>query len=58
MNHKISETSVLKMTYWDDVKIPYSFLKAVLEGAVSGQAQLYAYGEEKCSVLSELTKYV
>ena len=38
----------------DDGHIPYNKLSAVLNEAVAGFAHLYAYGDSKCTLISQL----
>jgi hypothetical protein len=40
---------------WDDGYINYSALYTVLNEAVAGFTHQYAYGDEKCSFLNEIT---
>jgi len=39
---------------WDDGRIPYNQLSAVLNEAVAGFAHLYGYGDSKCILISQL----
>jgi len=39
---------------WDDGHIPYTQLASVLSEAVAGFAHLYAYGDSKCTFISQL----
>ena len=39
---------------WDDGHIPYNQLSSVLNEAVAGFAHLYAYGDSKCTWISQL----
>lgn len=41
---------------WEDGYIPYSIFSTVLNEAVAGFTHLYAYGEEKCLFLEEITQ--
>jgi len=39
---------------WEDRYIPYNQLSSVLNEAVAGFAHLYAYGDSKCTLISQL----
>jgi hypothetical protein len=39
---------------WDDGHIPYTQLASVLSEAAAGFAHLYAYGDSKCTFISQL----
>jgi hypothetical protein len=39
---------------WDDGHIPYTELSSVLNEAVAGFAHLYAYGDSKFTLISQL----
>ena len=56
-NHKVNEINKLCKNgiNWNDGYIPYNSLKLILEEATAGFTHLYAYGQDKCTFLSELT---
>ena len=56
-NNKVNELNNLNKNgiNWNDGYIPYSSLKSILEEATAGYTHLYAYGQDKCSFLSDLT---
>jgi hypothetical protein len=39
---------------WDDGHIPYNQFSSVLNESVAGFAYLYAYGDSKCTLISQL----
>jgi hypothetical protein len=39
---------------WEDCHIPYRHLQTSIEEALAGFAHIYAYGVEKCRLLSDL----
>lgn len=52
--HKTLQNNTTGM-HWEDGYIDYSALHTILNEIVAGYTHLYAYGEEKCSFLNDLT---